>query len=310
MDGFFKKNLNYGIFVLVFITVTSIVCSSCKKSNTQVVDKREQFFKTNDSLDAISRDTIWYKVGNSNKKLKLAWSRNSSSLQIKVITELLAQMIYVEGGFFKMGCMEQTDTLCTEYEKPVQTVKLSSFFIAQYEVTQLLYLELVGNNPNSFKNNNFPVANVSWDDAQEFIKKLNHLTNLHFALPTEAQWEYAAKGGNKSKNTIFAGHKEIKKVAWYKENSNGMYHGVGNLLPNELNIYDMNGNVWEWCADYYAPYTPENKENPTGPATGTTRVYRGGSWLDNQTYSRITYRNSGNQSQKMNCLGFRVVLIP
>lgn len=305
-----KYNFLAGFLLVILFFLMTLFFTSCKKSSVQVVDKREQFFRTNDSLDAISRDTIFYKVGNSKKKLKMAWSRNTSNIQKKIITELLAQMIYVEGGTFQLGCLEPIDSLCTEYEKPVQKIKLSSYYIAQHEVTQLLWLELMGYNPNPFKNNKFPVANVSWNETQEFIKKLNHLTNLKFALPTEAQWEYAAKGGSKSKNTVFAGHKDVKKVAWYKENANGMYHVVGTLHPNELNLFDMNGNVWEWCSDYYSPYTPENKENPTGPSSGNTRVYRGGSWLDNLNYTRITSRNSGNPNQKMNCLGFRLVLIP
>jgi formylglycine-generating enzyme required for sulfatase activity len=168
----------------------------------------------------------------------------------------------------------------------------------------------MGYNPNVHKNNKYPVANVSWDECQEFIKKINHITSLHFDLPTEAQWEFAAKGGNKSKNTIFSGSDKIEKVAWYKENSRSMYHIVGTLAPNELGIHDMSGNVWEWCSDYYAPYPSTPLLNPKGPSTGINKVYRGGSWLDNINYTRITNRNCGRADYKMNCLGLRLILIP
>lgn len=297
--------------LVVLILISFIfIHFSCKEKKVNKIDKREQLYRTNDSLDLISRDTLFLKIGNTSKKIKIAWSRNTTKNQQKFISELLSKLIYVEGGKFSLGCMASVDTLCTDYEKPIQNVQLSSFFISQYEITQLLFLEVMGYNPNPFKNNYYPVSNVSWVEANEFIKKLNHITSLHFQLPTEAQWEYAAKGGNKSKKTIFAGNKDINKVAWYKNNSKGLYHIVGLLSPNELNVHDLSGNVWEWCRDYYAPYTPEDKVNPTGPNVGTVRVYRGGSWIDNMNYTRVTFRNSGNPNLKMNCLGFRVILIP
>lgn len=307
----FKKVKKSTWFLIVGLLIFSgLFYNSCRRSKLRTVDRRDEFHRTNDSLDAISRDTIFYKVKNTNKKLKMAWSRNASTIQRQVINDLLAQLIYVEGGAFSFGCLESIDTLCTEYEKPIQKVTLSPFYITQFEVTQILWANVMGSNPNSLKNNDYPVTNVSWNDVQNFIKQLNHLTSLNFALPTEAQWEYAAKGGNKSKNTVYAGHKDIRKVAWFIENSTRMYHTVGKLMPNELNLYDMCGNVWEWCSDYYAPYTPEDKIDPTGPKTWTNRVYRGGSWLDNPVYSRISYRNNGTPNQKMNCLGFRLILIP
>ena len=310
MVKFKKVKISTWLFIIGLLIFSGFFYSSCRRSKLRTVDRRDEFFRKNDSLDAISRDTIFYKVKNTNKKLKMAWSRNASQIQRQVINDLLAQLIFVDGGTFSLGCIESLDSLCTEYEKPIQRVTLSPYYISQHEVTQILWSNISGSNPNSLKNNNYPVTNVSWNDIQDFIKQLNHLTSLHFALPTEAQWEFAAKGGNKSKHTIYSGHKDIKKVAWFIENSNRMYHAVGKLNPNELNLFDMSGNVWEWCSDYYAPYTPEDKTDPTGPKTGNSRVYRGDSWLDNQLYTRITYRNNGTPNQKMNCLGFRLILIP
>ncbi len=300
------------IWILIIILVISFLFFKFfnKDKNIGKLGLREQILKTNDSLDLISRDTIWIKIGKSNQKIKMAWSRNTNNIQRKQISSLLSQLILVEGGSFKMGSNPLIDTMCTKYEEPIQNIQISSFFISKYEISQIIFHEVMGYNPNSFKNNNYPIANISWNEANQFIEKLNHLTSLHFELPTEAQWEYAAKGGNKSKQTQFSGNKDINKVAWYKNNSSGMFKKVGTLSPNELDLYDMSGNVWEWCRDFYAPYSPDNKVNPTGPSTGTTRVYRGGSWIDNTNYTRITYRNSGNPDLKMNCLGFRVVLIP
>ncbi|MBP1673240.1 MAG: Sulphatase-modifying factor protein [Bacteroidetes bacterium] len=306
------RTISKKIWILVVVLIISLVFFklSCKDKNNEKISLREQIYKTNDSLDLISRDTIWVKIGAGNKKVKMAWSRNTTNLQRKHISNLLSQLIFVNEGSFLMGSDPTIDTMCSKYEVPRHNVQVSSFFISKYEITQILFHELMGYNPNTYRNNNYPMTNISWNEANQFIKKLNHVTCLHFELPTEAQWEYAAKGGNKSKQTLFAGNKDINKVAWYKSNSNGLFQKVGTLAPNELDLCDMSGNVWEWCRDFYAPYTPDSQVNPTGPATGTTRVYRGGSWIDNVNYTRITYRNSGNPDLKMNCLGFRVVLIP
>jgi formylglycine-generating enzyme required for sulfatase activity len=300
------------IWILIIILVISFLFFKFfnKDKNIGKLSLREQIQRTNDSLDLISRDTIWVKIGKSNQKIKIAWSRNTTKLQRKELTSLLSQLVLVDGGTFQMGSNPMIDSMCTKYEEPDHSVQLSSFYISKYEVTQILFHEVMGYNPNSFRHNYYPIANISWIEANQFIESIKHITSLHFELPTEAQWEFAARGGNKSKQTLFSGNKDINKVAWYKNNSSGMYRKVGTLGPNELDLYDMSGNVWEWCKDFYAPYTPDSQVNPTGPSTGTTRVYRGGSWIDNVNYTRITYRNSGNPDLKMNCLGFRVVLIP
>ena len=305
----FSKQL--GTFILsIFVLLMLIVPIACKQDKKMSVDERTTLANTRDSLDAISRDTILVKIGNSSKKFKMAWSRNTTALQKQAIEVLLQEFIYVEGGSFMMGCMKKEENLCEEAEFPAHKVTLSPFFIAKYEVVQLLWLETMGYNPTVHKNNKYPVTNISWDECQEFIKKLNHITSLQFALPTEAQWEFAAKGGNKSKNTIFSGSDKIEKVAWYKDNARSLYHVVGTLAPNELGIYDMSGNVWEWCSDYYAPYSSDHLINPKGPSSGINRVYRGGSWLDNMNFTRISNRNCGRADYKMNCLGLRLVLIP
>lgn len=304
----YSKQIDTFIFSVLTLIVL-IIPGGCKPDNKMSIDERTALVNTRDSLDAISRDTILVSIGNSSKKIKMAWSRNTTPFQKQAIEMLLQELIYVEGGTFMMGCTKEQD-LCEEAEFPAHQVTLSSYYIAKHEVFQLLWLETMGYNPTVHKNNKYPISNVSWDECQDFIKKLNHITSLHFALPTEAQWEYAAKGGNKSKNTIFSGSDKIEKVAWYKDNARSLYHVVGTLAPNELGIHDMSGNVWEWCSDYYGPYTSNPLINPKGPATGINRVYRGGSWLDNMNYTRISNRNCGRADYKMNCIGLRLVLIP
>lgn len=301
-----KKTYPYFIFIL-FLILISPSCNRVKKMSTE---ERSSLNKSRDSLDVISRDTIAVRIGKSEKSFKMAWSRNTTNLQKEFIEELLHEFIFVEGGTFLMGCNKTSVSQCDEAESPVHQVTISSFHITKYEITQLLWLEIMGYNPNSQKNNKYPVTNVSWDECQDFIKRLNHITSLHFAIPTEAQWEFAARGGIKSKNTLFSGSEKIEEVAWYKENSNSFFHIIGTLKPNELGIYDMSGNVWEWCNDYYGPYSAETTKDPPGSISGINRVYRGGSWLDNKSYTRITNRNCGRSDYKMNCLGFRIVFIP
>lgn len=186
-------------------------------------------------------------------------------------------MIYVEGGMFTMGATAEQGSDAEDSEKPAHRVTLSPFFICSTEVTQELWLEVMGSNPSRFVGTNLPVEQVSWNDCQEFIAKLNELTGKHFRLPTEAEWEYAARGGNMSQGYKYSGSNTVDNVAWYYNNASSKTHPVATKAPNELGIYDMSGNIWEWVADWYGSYSTAQTD-PSGPSTGTKRVVRGGSF--------------------------------
>ena len=184
------------------------------------------------------------------------------------------EMIFVEGGTFSMGSRASD---AYGVETPAHDVTLSSFYIGKYEVTQGQWRAVMGSNPKKYTGDNMPVKQVSWDDAQAFIKKLNALTGKNYRLPTEAEWEYAGCGGNKSKGYRYSGSNVLKDVAWYGANTTAIQN-VGKKRPNELGIYDMSGNVWEWCQDWFSQYSSSAQTNPKGPSTGKVRVLRGGSY--------------------------------
>ena len=190
-------------------------------------------------------------------------------------------MVYVQGGTFTMGATSEQGSDAGSDEKPTHRVTLSSYMIGQTEVTQALWQAVMGNNPSYFKGDSRrPVECVSWDDCQTFLRKLNSLTGQRFRLPTEAEWEFAARGGTKSLGYKYSGSNNIGDVAWYDDNSGSTTHPVGTKQPNELGIYDMSGNVWEWCNDWYGGnyYSSSPSNNPQGPSSGSDRVLRGGSW--------------------------------
>ena len=215
-------------------------------------------------------------------------------------------MIRVDGGTFTMGATsEMTNPL--DGEKPTHQVTLSSYYIGETEVTQSLWQAVMGSNPSYFKGNNLPVECVSWDACQNFIKKLNEMTGRTFRLPTEAEWEFAARGGNKSKHTRYSGSKDIDDVAWYDGNSGNKTHPVKTKKANELGIYDMSGNVWEWCQDYYGSYSSTSQTNPTGPDSGSDRVNRGGGWYYYAGDCRSSYRGYSTPGGG-SYLGLRLVL--
>ena len=196
------------------------------------------------------------------------------------------KMIAVKGGTFQMGSDDGF-----EWEKPVHQVTLSDYYIGETEVTQELWSAVMGSNPSYFTGNmQRPVEWVSWNDCQTFISKLNQLTGETFRLPTEAQWEYAARGGNKSKGYTYSGSNVIDDVAWCGYNSGEMTHPVKTKAPNELGIYDMSGNVWEWCSDRYGSYSSAAQTDPTGSSTGSDRVRRGGGRSGLATCCRVAYR--------------------
>ena len=221
-------------------------------------------------------------------------------------------MIKVKGGTFLMG---SNDSEAFNDEMPVHSVTLSDYYIGETEVTQELWEAVMGTNPSFFSGSNNPVESVSWDDCQEFIAKLNDLTGLEFRLPTEAEWEYAARGGNKSEGYKYAGSNTIHEVAWYRANaydveySSPAYgtHSVGTKSPNELGIYDMSGNVYEWCSDWYGEYSSSSQTNPTGSTSGSYRVARGGSFGSSVQYCRVASRNISTPDTRINPLGFRLV---
>lgn len=185
-------------------------------------------------------------------------------------------MIAVKGGTFTMGATSE-QTGANSDELPTHSVTLSDYYIGETEVTQELWSAVMGSNPSNFTGNmQRPVEKVSWNDCQTFISRLNELTGETFRLPTEAQWEYAARGGNQAQGRLYSGSDAIDGVAWYKSNSSSTTHPVKTKAPNELGIYDMSGNVWEWCSDWYGSYSSAAQTDPTGPFTGSYRVCRGG----------------------------------
>ena len=218
-------------------------------------------------------------------------------------------MVPVEGGTFTMGATPEQGG-AYEDEKPAHEVTLSSYYIGQTEVTQELWTAVMGSNPSRFNGNdsNLPVEKVSWKDCQRFITKLNAATGKRFRLPTEAEWEYAARGGNRSKGYKYSGGNDIDAVAWYDDNSASGTHPVATKAANELGLYDMSGNVWEWCQDRYGRYEKGAQTNPTGSTSGSYRVLRGGSWDYFAGSCRSSYRNSDGPSYSIHFLGLRLVL--
>lgn len=219
-------------------------------------------------------------------------------------------MMLVEGGTFAMGATsEQIVNDTPEDEFPVHNVTLSNYYIGETEVTQELWNTVMGENPSNFKGDlQRPVEMVSWDDCQTFIAKLNELTGKAFRLPTEAQWEYAARGGKQTKKYLYSGGDDLDAVAWHYYNASETTHPVKTKRPNELHLYDMSGNIWEWCADWYGSYSADGQTNPTGPAKGAKRVVRGGAWSYMSNYAPVAYRNYCEPDFSWYACGLRLAL--
>lgn len=220
-------------------------------------------------------------------------------------------MVPVAGGSFTMGATGEQGTAAESDERPAHTVTLSDFAIGQTEVTQALWQTVMGSNPSKFTGDlNRPVDNVSWNQCQQFITKLNEMTGQHFRLPTEAEWEYAARGGQKGAATRYAGGDDLQGLAWYSATSSQTTHPVATKAPNELGLYDMSGNVWEFCQDYYgtAYYSTSPATNPTGPTSGSYRVKRGGGWDSQQADCRVSNRESYGPGYAKNINGLRLAM--
>ncbi len=227
------------------------------------------------------------------------------------------EMVFVKGGTFTMGCTSEK-IRCAQWEKPTHQVTISDFQIGKYEVTQKQWREIMGT-PTSFNNpsynkgcDDFPVERVSWNDVQGFIKKLNQKTGKKYRLPTEAEWEYAARGGALTTATKYAGSNNIDEVAWYRGNSGKKAHSVGLKKPSELSVYDMSGNVCEWCSDRYGSYSSGSQTNPKGASASSDsrRIFRGGSWGLGAGECRVSARTFFKPDSRYGGLGFRLACSP
>lgn len=217
-------------------------------------------------------------------------------------------MIRVEGGSFMMGATAEQGTTVEEVERPIHKVVLSSYYIGETEVTQSLWKAVMGENPSHFIDSEKPVESISWQDCQRFINKLNELTGLCFRLPTEAEWEFAARGGNRSKGYRFSGSSDIEQVAWVLSNSKDATHRVKQKKANELGLYDMSGNVLEWCQDVLCRYKSAEAHNPCGKAKSEFRVNRGGSFCNSAGRCRVSFRNASAYKNSSPILGLRLAL--
>lgn len=276
--------------------------------------------------------TIWIPTGSIgdfwsalNPSMNLITGRDKAIAEDKNlkfrVRDVEFEMVYVEGGTFLMGAQsdnpneENYDSDAKIDEKPVHSVTLNDFYMGKFEVTQALWQAVMGNNnnPSQFIGDKLPVDNVSWEDCQKFIIELNkicvsQLGEKHFSLPTEAEWEYAARGGNKSGGFKYSGSNDIGDVAWYGINSGWKAHPVGTKQSNELGLYDMSGNVWEWCQDGHDSYSNGSHTDPIGPSTGLFFVYRGGGWSSNARDCCVSYRGYGTLHRRCDFLGFRLSL--
>lgn len=218
------------------------------------------------------------------------------------------KMVAVEGGTFTMGSAEGAAG-AEKDEFPAHKVTVDDFYIAETEVTQELWVAVMGSNPSGYTDDALlPVESVTWVDCQNFINKLNELTGNSFRLPTEAEWEYAARGGKYSKNNFYCGSDTLANVGWYKDNSGERPQKIKQLAPNELGLYDMSGNIWEWCNDWYSDYIAEETKNPKGAEEGRTRVVRGGCWLMDENICRPADRSSAAPRGSGCIVGLRLAM--
>ncbi|GHT21111.1 hypothetical protein AGMMS4957_09410 [Bacteroidia bacterium] len=231
----------------------------------------------------------------------------TAACEVEVL-DIAIEMVTVAGGRFTMGATTEQGNDYYNVELPTHSVTLSSFQIGKYEVTQKLWETIMGSNPSIFTDDdNLPVENVSWNDCQTFIKKLNAATGENYRLPTEAEWEYAARGGAQSQGYKYSGSNMIDGVAWYGNNSDERTHPVGTKWSNELGIYDMTGNVWEWCSDRFGDYDSGAQTNPIGATTGSDRVFRGGDWSSFAADCRVSLRYGIAPNYRYKIRGFRLV---
>ena len=234
--------------------------------------------------------------------------KSSSEITTYTVNGVSFEMVAVKGGTFTMGATSEQGSDAYVWEKPTHKVTLSDYMIGKTEVTQELWQAVMGSNPSEFKGDKLPVECVSYEDCEKFIEKLKSLTGQDFRLPTEAEWEYAARGGNKSKGFKYSGSNDIGSVAWYTSTTNDSgTKPVATKSPNELGLYDMSGNVWEWCYDYYDDYSSGSQTNPKGPSSGSIRVVRGGGWSGDARYCRVSLRGDYPDSRDY-FLGLRLAL--
>lgn len=282
-----------------------------------------------DMLPRVDDDTIFYEK--KERKLKKRWlvailltvlillpsayflffvKRKNTPLQVAAFEKALnMEMVRVEGGTFMMGSDSVSDPMADSDERPLRKVNLSTFYIGRYEVTLRQWDAVMRHTTDgSSKNADFPVHNITWDDVERFIDRLNEETGREYRLPTEAEWEYAARGGRHAEKYAYSGGKQPEPVAWFAENSNRTVHRVGGLQPNALGLYDMSGNVWELCSDYYGPYDTLDVKDPQGPEQGVYHVMRGGSCNSSPQSCRVTFRQDNSLMSGDAVVGFRLVL--
>ena len=286
-----------------------------KPATTHVAPKKERASKqrkVQSKKDKVDNHPKKEEVDNYSKKAKVDISPTigkanyTPNVKTFYANGVSFEMVEVRGGTFRMGATsEQEVSEAYSKEMSVHSVTLNSYYIGKTEVTQALWKAVMGSNPSYSKGDNLPVEYVSWNDCQAFIRKLNDLTGQNFRLPTEAEWEFACRGGNNSRGYKYSGSNYIDNVAWYDGNSG---HPVATKLPNELGIYDMSGNVYEWCSDWYGGYTSGAQTNPKGPYDGSDRVCRGGNWFGLSVSCRSSARSHDSPDKRTYCCGLRLSL--
>ena len=274
-----------------------------KKKSTSPATKKKALEVYNNSKSSSSSSM-------SNQTTSPTHQINASySYGVLTVNGVRYEMVKVNAGTFVMGATSDQEGNARDNEKPAHQVTLTNnYYIGRTEVTQALWKAIMGSNPSYFRGDNKPVECVSWNDCQTFISRLNAATGRHFRLPTEAEWEFAARGGNNSQHYQYSGSNNLYEVAWYTGNSGDTTHDVATKQTNELGLYDMSGNVCEWCYDWYGENRSSPQTNPTGPMNGTSRVNRGGYWCSFAWNCCPSYRNDYNPALCYNDLGFRLAL--
>ena len=321
-DGRDDRKKGWWLWVLlatvVVVVVGAVLFMMCNKQGGEEPVGIEGFVATDSLLSAetVSADTVVQSVDSVAVYDDVVSSEPDDNLPIssqvtqqKQEEERLPEieMVYVPGGEFTMGATPQMEIYAWPDEYPAHSVTLAGYYIGKYEVTQRLWKAVMGNNPSEHVGDNLPVENVTWHDVQDFLRKLNAKTGKNFRLPTEAEWEYAARGGNRSRGYVFSGSDNLDAVAWYEDNSGGCTHTVGTKSPNELGLYDMTGNVIEWTQDHYGSYSADAQVDPM-VTSGSGRVIKGGSWASVEKGSHLSFRYDESPGNKDGSQGFRLAL--